>query len=140
MRRSISHIRLTTPRVSSPLPVYKRIIVSATARSIAPSLALLWRMCRALSGVIAQIRAKTLAKTSSTRAQAKEAVYFHLRFSWRPVAWTSSSEHGVIVEHYRFSEQCRRNTSSPQIISFAELYERGDYIVITTAMHNDIRS
>ena len=38
-------------------------------------------------------------------------------------------EHGVNQERYRSFELFRRNTSSPEIITFDELYERARYIV-----------
>ena len=38
-------------------------------------------------------------------------------------------EHGVNQERYRSFELVRRNTSSPEIITFDELYERARYIV-----------
>ena len=38
-------------------------------------------------------------------------------------------EHGVNQDRYRSFELFRRNTSSPEIITFDELYERARYIV-----------
>lgn len=38
-------------------------------------------------------------------------------------------EHGVNQERYRSFELFRRNTGSPEIITFDELYERARYIV-----------
>ena len=38
-------------------------------------------------------------------------------------------EHGVNAERYRSFELFRRNTLSPEIITFDELYERARFIV-----------
>jgi Domain of unknown function (DUF4263) len=100
-----------------------------------------WAPSNELSGAISQVQGTVALAAESIRAKLSptdsagnptgEEVFNYLPKSFLVVGSLEQfvAEHGVNQERYRSFELLRRNTNSPEVITFDELYQRARFIV-----------
>ncbi|PQV52182.1 Shedu immune nuclease family protein [Paraburkholderia sp. BL21I4N1] len=100
-----------------------------------------WAPSAELAGAVSQVQGTVALATESIRSKLSltdgignptgEEAFNYMPKSFLVVGSLHefSGEHGVNQERYRSFELYRRNTNSPEIITFDELYERARFIV-----------